>query len=133
MKVQVKDLEGLYLGLKALSDELKVTGWSAKFLGVDFYKTPKENNNLLTWFLYNLHTLKQGCENMLIAAAVGDGNGYAVYEDCIYISTEKTSLGLLVIIKKELWNDNGCHDCSGRYSIDKEDKEIVFFVKEDKM
>jgi hypothetical protein len=123
--LKVKNLDEVYSTLKSLAGELKVTGWSAGFKGICF----NESDSLLGWFLKNISVLKTGVKDLLVASAYGEGNGYALYEDRLLISTEKTGLGLLVVVKVE-WNDgNGYHDYSGRYATESGEKEITFLLK----
>jgi len=123
--LKVKNLDEVYSTLRSMAGELTVTGWYASFEGVCF----KEADTLLGWFLKNISTLKQGCENLLVAKAYGDGGGYSLYEDRLLISTEKTKLGLLVVVSKEWNDDNGFHDCSGRHQTGSRTQEITFLLK----
>ena len=123
--LKVKNLDEVYSTLRSMAGELTVTGWCASFEGVAFNKA----DTLLGWFLKNISTLKQGCENLLVAKAYGDGDGYSLYEDRLLISTEKTKLGLLVVVSKEWNDDNGHHDCSGRYQTVSGTQEITFLLK----
>ena len=125
MTTKVKNLDQVYSTLKSMTGELTVTGWAAKFKGVCF----QEADTLLGWFLKNFATLKQGCENLLVATATGDGNGYSLYLDRLVISTEKTGLGLLVVVTKESTVDNGYHDYSGRYQTEQLTQEVTFMLK----
>lgn len=126
--LKVKNLDEVYSTLKSLAGELKVTGWSAYYEGVDFF----EADSLLGWFLKNISALKTGVKDLLVASAYGDGNGYSLYEDRLLISTEKTGLGLLVVVKVEWNDDNGCHDYSGRYEAESGEKELTFLLKYEK-
>jgi len=123
--LKVKNLDEVYSTLKSLAGELKVTGWSADYEGVYF----NEADTLLGWFLKNISALKTGVKDLLVASAYGDGNGYSLYEDRLLISTEKTGLGLLVLVKVEWNEDNGYHDYSGRYATENGKKEITFLLK----
>lgn len=125
MKLEVKNLDEVYSTLKSLAGELKVTGWSAEFEGIYF----NEADTLLGWFLKNTPALKAGVKDLLVATAYGNGNGYSLYEDRLLISTEKTKLGLLVVIKIERYDDNGYHDYSGRYDTEYREEEITFILK----
>ena len=123
--LKVKNLDQVYSTLKSLAGELKVTGWAADHKGIYF----NESDSLLGWFLKNISFLKAGVKNLLVANAYGNGNGYCLYEDRLLVSTEKTRLGLLVVAKIEKYNDNGCHDYSGRYDIEYKEEEITFLLK----
>jgi hypothetical protein len=123
--LKVKNLDQVYSTLKSLAGELKVTGWAADHKGVYF----NESDSLLGWFLKNISFLKAGVKDLLVANAYGNGNGYCLYEDRLLVSTEKTGLGLLVVAKIEKYNDNGCHDYSGRYDIEYREEEITFLLK----
>jgi len=123
--LKVKNLDEVYSTLKSMAGELKVTGWSADFEGVYFH----ESNSLLGWFIKNTATLKSGCKELLVASAFGDGNGYSLDADRLLISTEKTTLGLLVVVSKEWNDDNGYHDYSGRYQTENGTKKITFLLK----
>ena len=123
--LKVKNLDQVYSTLKSLAGELKVTGWSADYEGVYF----NESDSLLGWFLKNISALKAGVKDLLVASAYGDGNGYSLYEDRLLISTEKTGLGLLVVVKIERYDDNGYHDYSGRYDTEYREEEITFLLK----
>jgi len=125
MTTKVKNLDELYAILKSESGQLKVTGWNADYEGIYF----NEADSLLGWFLKNIRVLKTGVKDLLVASAYGDGNGYSLYCDKIMISTEKTGLGLLVVVKV-VWNDdNGFHDYSGRYATESGVREITFLLK----
>lgn len=126
--LKVKNLDEVYSTLKSLAGELKVTGWSADYEGVYF----NEADSLLGWFLKNISALKTGVKDLLVAEAYGDGNGYSLYEDRLLISTEKTGLGLLVVVKVKWHNDNGCNDYSGNYAKERGEKEITFLLKYEK-
>jgi hypothetical protein len=123
--LKVKNLDEVYSTLKSLTGDLKVTGWDASYEGVYF----NESYTLLGWFLKNISTLKTGVKDLLVASAYGDGNGYSLYEDRLLISTEKTGLGLLVVVKVEWNDDNGYHDYSGRYAIEQGKREIIFLLE----
>ncbi len=122
--LKVKNLDEVYSTLKSMAGELKVVGWDADFKGVDFASA----DSLLGWFLKNISNLKQGCQNLLVASAYGEGN-YAIYEDRLIISSEKTGLGLLVVVSKEWNDDNGYHDYSGRYQTESGTQEVTFLLK----
>lgn len=123
--LKVKNLDEVYSTLKSLAGELKVTGWSANYEGVYF----NEADTLLGWFLKNIKALKEGVKDLLVASAYGNDNGYSLYEDRLFISTEKTGLGLLIVVKVQWNDDNGFHDYSGRYATESGIKEITFLLK----
>ncbi len=123
--LKVKNLDEVYSTLKSLVGELKVTGWNADYKGVYF----NESHSLLGWFLKYISFLKAGVKDLLVASAQGNGNGYCLYEDRLLISTEKTGLGLLVVVKIEMYDDNGCHDYSGRYDTEYREEEMTFLLK----
>jgi hypothetical protein len=125
MKIKIKNLDEVYSTIKSITGELTVTGWSAQFERIIF----NESASLLGWFIKNIATLKQGCKNLLVANACGDGNGYTIYEDSLLISSEKTELGFLIILTKEYFTDNGYHDFSGRYEVEGGKSEITFLLK----
>lgn len=125
MTTKIKNLDEVYSTLKSLAGELKVSGWNADYEGVYFNQSP----TLLGWFMKNISALKAGVRDLLVASAYGDGNGYSLYEDRLLISTEKTGLGLLVVITV-LWHDSDYHN--DNFSTESGEKEITFLLKYEK-
>ena len=125
MKTKLKNLDEVYSTLKSMASGLNVTGWDADYEGICF----NESDSLLGWFLKNISTIKTGVKNLLVASAYGDGNGYTLYEDRILITTEQTVSGLLVVVTVECYEDNGYHDYSGRYTVERREEKTAFLLK----
>uniref|UniRef100_A0A6M3KNY1 Uncharacterized protein n=1 Tax=viral metagenome TaxID=1070528 RepID=A0A6M3KNY1_9ZZZZ len=123
--LKVKNLDEVYSLIKSLSGELSVTGWAASYEGVYFL----EADTLLGWFLRNISDVKKGVKNLLVASAYGDGKGYSILMDRILLSSEPTTLGLLVVVKVEWNSDNGFHDYSGKYETECGSREHTFLLK----
>ena len=125
MKAKVLNFDEVYTSVKGLASGLNVTGWDADYGGVYF----NDSDSLLGWFLKNITSLKTGVNDLLVASAYGDGNGYTLYEDRVLITTEKTESGLLVVVTVECYEDNGYHDYSGRYSVERREEKTAFLLK----
>lgn len=125
MKMTIKNLDQLYSTLKSLSGELDVAGYDARYDGYVFNGA----DTLLDWFFKNISLLKAGVKDLLVSFACGIGE-YHMNKDHLFISTENTTLGLLVVIRV----DHGFYYISSRgreYSSEKIKKEIVFLLKHD--
>lgn len=123
MELKIKNMDQLYSTLKSLSGELDVSGYDARYDGYVFNGA----DTLLDWFFKNITQIKAGVKDLLVSFACGIGD-YHISRDHLFISTEKTTLGLLVMVRV----DHGFYYNGGRdYSSDRVKKEIVFLLKHD--
>lgn len=112
--LKIKNLDGLYSVLKSEAGQLQDRSWGSPKFEVAFQA---EKGGLLGWFFENIGTLKRGCEKLLVAKAsvTEPGFGYTKQSERLFISSEPSSLGLIVRITREVIQRWGSDNYDGTY------------------